>query len=63
MMHWIIKKAWGFTDVGLYRISESVKAYAYLILSFQASARLCIIGNVVSVLTSQKALRASSISE
>ena len=33
MTHWIIEKSQGFTDVGLYRISESVRAYAYLILS------------------------------
>ena len=31
MTHWIIEKSVGFTDVGLLRISESVKAYAYLI--------------------------------
>ena len=32
MTCWIIKKSQGFTDVGLLRISESVRAYAYLIL-------------------------------
>ena len=45
----------GFTDVGLYRISESVRAYAYLILSSQASARSSIVGNTVSALTAQSA--------
>ena len=44
MTHWIIEKSVGFTDVGLLRISESVRAYAYLILSSQASARSSIIG-------------------
>ena len=39
MTWWIIEKSVGFTHVGLYRISESVRAYAYLILSSQASAR------------------------
>ena len=39
MTQWILEKSVGFTDVGLLRISESVKAYAYLILSSQASAR------------------------
>ena len=40
MTRWIIKGSDGFTDVGLYKISsESVRAYAYLILSSQASAR------------------------
>ena len=45
----------GFTDVGLLRISESVRAYAYLILSSQASARSSIVGNTVSALTAQSA--------
>ena len=55
MTRWIIEKSVGFTDVGLYRISESVRAYAYLILSLQASARSSIIGNTMSVLTAQSA--------
>ena len=55
MMHWIIEKSVGFTDVGLLRISESVRAYAYLILSSQASARSSIVGNMASSLTAQSA--------
>ena len=55
MTWWIIEKSDGFTDVGLYRISESVRAYAYLILSSQASARSSIIGNTASALTAQSA--------
>ena len=43
----------GFTDVGLLTISESVRAYAYLILSSQASARSGIVGNTASALTAQ----------
>ena len=45
----------GFTDVGLLKISESVRAYEYLILSSQASARSGIVGNTVSALTAQSA--------
>ena len=52
---WIIEKSQGFTDVGLFRISESVRAYVYLILSSQASARSEIIGNTSSALTAQLA--------
>ena len=37
MTRWILEKSDGFTDVGLLRISGSVRAYAYLILSSQAS--------------------------
>ena len=53
--HWILEKSEGFTDVGLLRISESVRAYAYLILSSQASARSGIVGNTASALTAQSA--------
>ena len=45
----------GFTDVGLLRISESVRAHAFLILSSQASARSSIVGNTASALTAQSA--------
>ena len=55
MTRWILEKLVGFTDVGLLRISESVRAYAYLILSSQASARSSIVGNTVSALTAQSA--------
>ena len=55
MTWWIIEKSVGFTDVGLLRISESVRAYAYLILSSQASARSSIVGNMASSLTAQSA--------
>ena len=49
MTSWIIEKSVGFTYVvGLYKISESVRAYAYLILSSQASARSSIIENTAS---------------
>ena len=55
MTRWIIEKSVGFTDVGLLRISESVRAYTYLILSSQASARSGIVGNTASALTAQSA--------
>ena len=45
----------GFTDVGLLKISASVRACAYLILSSQASARSEIVGNTASALTAQSA--------
>ena len=52
---WILEKSVGFTDVGLLKISESVRAYAYLILSSQASSRSGIVGNTASALTAQSA--------
>ena len=50
-----MEKSEGFTNVGLCRISESVIAYTYLILSSQASARFVIVGNTASALTAQSA--------
>ena len=55
MTWWMIEKSVGFTDVGLLKISESVRVYAYLILSSQASARSGIVGNIMSALTAQSA--------
>ena len=55
MTWWIIEKSVDFTDVGLLRISESVRAYAFLILSSQAFARSSIVGNTASALTAQSA--------
>ena len=55
MSRLIIEGSDGFTDVGLLKISESVRAYAYLILSSQASARSGIVGNTASALTAQSA--------
>ena len=55
MTRWIIETSVGFTDVGLLKIAESVRAYAYLILSSQDSARSSIIGNSASSLTAQSA--------
>ena len=55
MTRWIIEPSDGFTDVGLLKISESVRAYTYLILSSQASAKSSIVGNTASALTAQSA--------
>ena len=53
MTRWIIEKSVGFTDIGLLKILESIRAYGYLILSPQASARSSIVGNTASALTAQ----------
>ena len=44
MTRWIIQSSSGFTDIGSVRISESICAYAYLILTSQVSARANIVG-------------------
>ena len=55
MTRWIIETSVGFSDIGLLRISESIRAYAFLILSSQASARSSIVGNTASALAAQSA--------
>ena len=55
MIQWITEGSVGFTDVGLLKSSESIRAYAYLILSSQASVRSSIVGNTASALTAQSA--------
>ena len=55
MTRWILEKSDGFTAVGLLKISESVRAYAYLILSSQAFARSGIVCNTASAITAQSA--------
>ena len=55
MTRWIIEGSVGHTDVGLLKISVNVRAYAYLILSSQASARSSIVGNTATTLTAQSA--------
>ena len=55
MTKWILEKSDDFTNVGLLKILESVKAYAYLILCSQAPAMSGIVGNTVSALTAQSA--------
>ena len=55
MTWWIMEKSVSFTNVGLLRISESIRAYAYQILSSQASAGSSIVGNLASTVTAQSA--------
>ena len=55
MTQWIIEDSVGFTDMRLYKILKSVRAYAYLNLSSQASARSRIVGNTASALTARSA--------
>ena len=55
MTWWTIEASVGFTDMGLLRILERIRAYAYLILSSQAFARSSIIENTASALTAQSA--------
>ena len=51
---WIIEKSNGLTKAGLEKLSESVRDYAYLILTAQTSARAQIIGHEARNLDAQQ---------
>ena len=51
---WIMNLSHGFTKYGLEKISESVRAYNYLILTSQASARHEILENTAQSLATQR---------
>ena len=51
---WIIKKSDGLTKVGLERLSETVRDYAYLILTVQTSTRGPIFGHTAQNLDAQQ---------
>ena len=51
---WIIEKSDGLTTLGLQKLSESVRDYAYLILTAQTSARAQIIGHEARNLDAQR---------
>ena len=50
---WIIEESEGLTTLHLQKLSESVRNYAYLILTAQTSARAQIIGHEVQNLDAQ----------
>ena len=51
---WIIEKSDGLTMLGLQKLSESVRDYAYLILTSQTSTRGQIVGNEARSLDAQR---------
>ena len=51
---WIIEKSDGLTTLGLIKLSESVRDYAYLILTSQTSTRAQIIGHEARNLDAQR---------
>ena len=51
---WIIEKSVGLTMLGLQKLSESVRDYAYLILTSQTSTRAQIIGHEARNLDAQR---------
>ena len=51
---WIRPDSHGFTKAGLEKISESIRAYTYLVLTSQAGARHGILGNDAEALVAQR---------
>ena len=51
---WIMNTSHGFTKYGLEKISESIRAYSYLVLTSQASARHGILGDTAQSLAAQR---------
>ena len=51
---WIMNSSHGFTKYGLEKISESIRAYSYLVLTSQASARHGILGETAQSLAAQR---------
>ena len=51
---WIMNESHGFTKAGLEKISESIRAYTYLILTSQAAARHGILGDTAPAIAAQQ---------
>ena len=53
---WIMNSSHGLTKYGLEKVSESIRAYSYLVLTSQASARHGILGVTAQSLAAQRIL-------
>ena len=51
---WIMNLSHGFTKSGVEKISESIRAYSYLVLTSQAAARHGILGDTAPALAAQR---------
>ena len=51
---WMMNSSHGFTKAGLEKISESIRAYSYLVLTSQAAARHGILGDTAPALGAQR---------
>ena len=57
LTRWIITQSKGFTKKGIQKISRSVRAYVYLVLTSQVQARSSIVGNSAPAVDAQIALK------
>ena len=59
LTRWIITQSKGFTRKGIEKISRSVRAYVYLVLTSQVQARSSIVGNSASALDAQEVFKST----
>ena len=59
LMRWIITQSKGFTRKGIEKISRSVRAYVYLVLTSQVQARSSIVGNSAPAVDVQKVFKST----
>ena len=57
LTRWIIAQSKSFTKKGIEKISRSVRAYVYLVLTSQVQARSTILGNSALAVDDQQALK------
>ena len=62
LTRWIIRQSKGFSRKGIEKITRSVMAYAYLVLSSQAQARSTIVGNSAPAVDAQQLFKETSMS-
>ena len=59
LMRWIITQSKGFTRKGIEKISRSVRAYVYLVLTSQVQARSSIVGNSAPAVDAQQVFKST----
>ena len=59
LTRWIITQSKGFTRKGIEKISRSVRAYVYLVLTSQVQARSSIVGNSAPAVDAQQAFKSA----
>ena len=59
LTRWIITQSKGFTRKGIEKISRSVRAYVYLVLTSQVQARSSLVGNSASEVDAQQVFKST----
>ena len=59
LTRWIIKQSRGFKRKGIEKISRSVRAYVYLVLTSQVQARSSIVGNSAPAVDAQQVFKST----